>query len=491
MTIYTENTEFEIVIGIEVHAQLKTKTKLFGGSSTKFGETPNSNVDPVSLGLPGALPVLNKESIKLAVLAGLALQCDIRQTSVFSRKNYFYPDLPKGYQISQFDKPICEHGHLDLILDGTEKRVGITRIHMEEDAGKLNHQGADSIEGATHSLVDLNRAGTPLIEIVSEPDIRSAAEARIYVETLKTILQHIGVCDGNMEEGSLRADANVSLRPLGQKEFGTRTEIKNLNSFRSIERAINVEVKRQKQILISGGEIVQETRNFDDNLQETTSLRGKEDAHDYRYFPEPDLPPLSISDKQLAEFKAQLPELPEAKKERYQTQYHLTEHDIKVFIQDVAMDHFFNVVVQECSKAQAKNVAKWVVGDLNAALKERQSDFDSDTLSSKRFAELMDLIETGTVSGKMAKQVLEKLLTTDQSAADIVSQLGGAQISDESELENVVIAILKANMDVVEKIKAGKTQSANFLMGQVMKETKGRAKPDTVRDIILKLVPTI
>jgi aspartyl-tRNA(Asn)/glutamyl-tRNA(Gln) amidotransferase subunit B len=491
MTIYTENTEFEIVIGIEVHAQLKTKTKLFGGSSTKFGETPNSNVDPVSLGLPGALPVLNKESIKLAVLAGLALQCDIRQTSVFSRKNYFYPDLPKGYQISQFDKPICEHGHLDLTLDGTEKRVGITRIHMEEDAGKLNHQGADSIEGATHSLVDLNRAGTPLIEIVSEPDIRSAAEARIYVETLKTILQHIGVCDGNMEEGSLRADANVSLRPLGQKEFGTRTEIKNLNSFRSIERAINVEVKRQKQILISGGEIVQETRNFDDNLQETTSLRGKEDAHDYRYFPEPDLPPLSISDKQLAEFKAQLSELPEAKKERYQTQYHLTEHDIKVFIQDVAMDHFFNVVVQECSKAQAKNVAKWVVGDLNAALKERQSDFDSATLSSKRFAELMDLIETGTVSGKMGKQVLEKLLTTDQSAADIVSQLGGAQISDESELENVVIAILKANMDVVEKIKAGKTQSANFLMGQVMKETKGRAKPDTVRDIILKLVPTI
>ncbi len=491
MTIYTENTEFEIVIGIEVHAQLKTKTKLFGGSSTKFGETPNSNVDPVSLGLPGALPVLNKESIKLAVLAGLALQCDIRQTSVFSRKNYFYPDLPKGYQISQFDKPICEHGHLDLTLDGTEKRVGITRIHMEEDAGKLNHQGADSIEGATHSLVDLNRAGTPLIEIVSEPDIRSATEARIYVETLKTILQHIGVCDGNMEEGSLRADANVSLRPLGQKEFGTRTEIKNLNSFRSIERAINVEVKRQKQILISGGEIVQETRNFDDNLQETTSLRGKEDAHDYRYFPEPDLPPLSISDKQLAEFKAQLPELPEAKKERYQTQYHLTEHDIKVFIQDVAMDHFFNVVVQECSKAQAKNVAKWVVGDLNAALKDRQSDFDSATLSSKRFAELMDLIETGTVSGKMAKQVLEKLLTTDQSAADIVSQLGGAQISDESELENVVIAILKANMDVVEKIKAGKTQSANFLMGQVMKETKGRAKPDTVRDIILKLVPTI
>ena len=491
MTIYTENTEFEIVIGIEVHAQLKTKTKLFGGSSTKFGETPNSNVDPVSLGLPGALPVLNKESIKLAVLAGLALQCDIRQTSVFSRKNYFYPDLPKGYQISQFDKPICEHGHLDLTLDGTEKRVGITRIHMEEDAGKLNHQGADSIEGATHSLVDLNRAGTPLIEIVSEPDIRSAAEARIYVETLKTILQHIGVCDGNMEEGSLRADANVSLRPLGQKEFGTRTEIKNLNSFRSIERAINVEVKRQKQILISGREIVQETRNFDDNLQETTSLRGKEDAHDYRYFPEPDLPPLSISDKQLAEFKAQLPELPEAKKERYQTQYHLTEHDIKVFIQDVAMDHFFNVVVQDCSKAQAKNVAKWVVGDLNAALKERQSDFDSATLSSKRFAELMDLIETGTVSGKMGKQVLEKLLTTDQSATDIVSQLGGAQISDESELENVVIAILKANMDVVEKIKAGKTQSANFLMGQVMKETKGRAKPDTVRDIILKLVPTI
>ncbi|MAH80107.1 MAG: Asp-tRNA(Asn)/Glu-tRNA(Gln) amidotransferase GatCAB subunit B [Rickettsiales bacterium] len=491
MVTITKDTIFEVVIGIEVHAQLKTKTKLFGASSTQFGDKPNSNVDPVCLGLPGALPVLNKESTKMAVLAGLALNCEIRQTSVFSRKNYFYPDLPKGYQISQFDKPICEHGHLDIQVEGVEKRIGITRIHMEEDAGKLNHQGADSIEGATHSLVDLNRAGTPLIEIVSEPDIRSSAEAKAYVEALKTIVQHIGVCDGNMEEGSLRADANVSIRPVGQKEFGTRTEIKNLNSFRSLERAINVEVKRQKEVILAGGKIVQETRNYDDNSQTTTSLRGKEEAHDYRYFPEPDLPPLIISDEQLAEYKALLPELPEQKKSRYINDYQLSKHDVKVFIQDISTDLFFNHVLAEVKKATAKDVAKWVVGDLSAALKDSQSNFEATTLQPQRFAELMDLIAAGTISGKMGKQVLDELLKSDKTAQAIVDGLGGGQISDESALEDVVINILKSNMDVVEKIKAGKTQSANFLMGQVMKETKGRAKPDTVRELILKLVTTI
>lgn len=490
MTVNHQEKEFEIVIGIEVHAQLKTNTKLFGASSTQFGDQPNSNVDPVCLGLPGALPVLNKESIKMAVLAGLALHCDIRQTSVFSRKNYFYPDLPKGYQISQFDKPICEHGHLDIVVNDVKKRIGITRIHMEEDAGKLNHQGADSIEGATHSLVDLNRAGTPLIEIVSEPDIRSSAEARAYVEALKTIVQHIGVCDGNMEEGSLRADANVSIRPFGQKAFGTRTEIKNLNSFRSLERAINVEVKRQKQVILNGGTIIQETRNYDDQSQTTTSLRGKEEAHDYRYFPEPDLPPLIISDEQLASYKSLLPELPEAKRQRYVSEYGLSQHDVKVFIQDINIDHFFNAVLK-LSKATPKNIAKWVVGDLNAALKEAQDDFSKTDLTPARFAELMDLLSSGTISGKMGKQVIAQLISTDLSVKAIVDQLGGSQIDDASTLETVVLTILKSNMDVVEKIKAGKTNSANFLMGQVMKETKGRAKPDTVRDLILKLVTTI
>lgn len=481
-------SNFETVIGIEVHAQLSTKTKLFGSSSTQFGDKPNSNVDPVCLGLPGALPVLNKEAVRMAVMAGLALNCKIRLQSVFSRKNYFYPDLPKGYQISQFDKPICEDGFLDIEVNGKIKRIGITRIHMEEDAGKLVHQGAESIAGATHSHVDLNRAGTPLIEIVSEPDIRSAEEAKAYMEALRQIVQHIGVCDGNMDEGSLRADANISIRPVGSEAFGTRTEVKNLNSFRSLERAINVERNRQIELVESGGEVVQETRNYDDNTQTTSSLRSKEDAHDYRYFPEPDLPPLVLTEAYVNDIKELLPELPKVKAGRYQSEYGLSDFECKVLLNDISIDRYFNNCVHLVDSHLVKEVCKWIVGDFNALLKEATDCFESTKVKPEQIVELVVLIDKGTISGKMAKDILAKMVETGERPEKLVAESGGGQISDENALQEVVVQILKENMDVVEKIKAGKTNSANFLMGQVMKATKGKAKPDLVRDLILSTV---
>ena len=479
---------YEVVIGIEVHAQLKTNTKLFCGCSTKFGDDPNANVCPVCLGMPGALPVLNKKAVEMAIIAGLALNCTVKNRSVFSRKNYFYPDLPKGYQISQFDLPICEGGELEVVVDGQPKKIGITRIHMEEDAGKLVHQGAESIAGATHSYVDLNRACTPLIEIVSEPDIRLAEEARIYMETLKQIVQHMGICDGNLEEGSMRADANISLRPKGQKEFGTRAEIKNINSFRSVERAINVEIKRQTEILESGGTVIQETRNYDDSSQTTTPLRGKADAHDYRYFPEPDLPPLDVSDEWIQAVRNQLPELPRHKVARYQQEFGLTEHECKVLMGDATMDHYFQACLDSDGKLPPKAICKWVVGDVNAFLKEKKETFENTKLKPNQLVQLVDLIEKGTISGKMAKDMLAQVHDTGKDPEALVKESGGGQISDSSELQSVVDAILSQNQDVVEKIKGGKTASANFLMGQVMKETKGKAKPDLVLKLILDTV---
>lgn len=481
-------TEFEVVIGIEVHAQLLTKTKLFSSASTEFGQAPNTNVTPVCLGMPGALPVLNKRAVELAVRAGFALGCHINQTSIFARKNYFYPDLPKGYQISQFDKPLCEGGSLTITVDGEQKTIGITRIHMEEDAGKLLHQGADGIAGSTHSLVDLNRAGTPLIEIVSEPDIRSAAQARAYMEALRELVVHLGVCDGNMDEGSLRADANVSIRPKGSTTFGTRAEIKNLNSFRSLERAILVEVERQKKIVLSGGKVIQETRNYDDNLQVTTSLRSKEDAHDYRYFPEPDLPPLVISTPWLEEIQASMPELPAVKRQRYADVFALGENDIHVLMNDRDADDYFQAAITSQPGVPAKEIAKWVVGDLNALFKEKHIAFSSPKISPARLAEMVALIQNGTISGKMAKDVLIKLFETQESAKQIVEAMGGGQISDESAIADIVKKVLDANPDTVEKIKSGKTQVMGFLVGQVMKETRGKANPELVNRIIATLL---
>ncbi len=482
-------TQFEPVIGIEVHAQLKTNTKLFCRCSTQFGGEPNAHTCPRCLGMPGALPVLNQTAVEFAIKAGLALNCDIQHKSVFARKNYFYPDLPKGYQISQFELPICLNGHLDIELpDGSTKRIGITRIHMEEDAGKLVHQGAEAIAGSTHSFVDLNRAGVPLIEIVSEPDIRSAEEARIYMETLQLILRYVGVCDGNLEEGSLRADANVSLRPVGTTPFGTRTETKNINSFRSLERAINSEITRQTALILSGGKVIQQTRNYHDNTQTTTVLRDKEDSHDYRYFPDPDLLPLLVSQTQIDAVKTTLPELPNAQRKRYMEQLGLSEFEAMVLVQDIPMNHYFTAVLDQNPQIDKTELAKWLVGDINAALKEANKGFDNCPIQIAHTASLLTLLTTGKISGKMAKAFIPDMIQTQKSPDDLLAASGGGQIDNSDDLGPIIDQILTQNPDVAEKIKAGKTQSANFLMGQVMKATGGRAKPDLVIDLILKKV---
>jgi aspartyl-tRNA(Asn)/glutamyl-tRNA(Gln) amidotransferase subunit B len=470
---------FEPVIGLEIHAQLKTKSKLFCPASTHFGALPNVNVSPVSLGLPGALPVLNKEAVRLAIMAGLALECQIQERSIWARKNYFYPDLPKGYQISQFDHPICFGGRV-RIESGLEIRI--TRIHMEEDAGKLTHQGADGIAGATGSMVDLNRAGVPLIEIVSEPDIRTAKDARFYMEKVHQILTFIGVCDGDLEKGSFRCDANISIRPVGTTDFGTRTEVKNLNSFRSLERAIYAEIDRQTMVLFSGGKVVQQTMNFDDATGKTTPLRNKEDAHDYRYFPDPDLKPLIIKQDLLDEIKSTMPDLPDVVKARYKSEYLLPEHDINVYLQNQKLYRFFEASKGYVKQAPLPVLSKWIVGELSAIVKDYSGPFQ---LSPEDFSELMDRCFIGELSANMVKEVMPKLLDGKTPLRDAIARLGGAQISDQDELQQVVDAVMLANPDVVEKIKNGKESSANFLMGQVMKQTKGRAKPDTVKALIL------
>ena len=481
-------SDYEVVIGLEIHAQLNTNTKLFCPSGISFGQSPNQNVTPVSLGLPGALPVLNEKTVELAVIAGLSLNCEIQEKSIFARKNYFYPDLPKGYQISQFDLPICLDGHLTVATNDGDKRIGITRIHMEEDAGKLVHQGADAIAGADYSLVDLNRAGVPLIEIVSEPDIRSAHEARRYVETLREILLYAGVCQANMEKGQLRVDANVSIRPHGASEFGTRTETKNLNSFRSIEAAINYEISRQVQVIESGGEIVQETRNYDDASGKTTSLRSKADAHDYRYFPDPDLKPLILSAEYISTIQQNLPEHALEKRQRFATELSLLPKQIDILFLDKDLVVFFEMVLKRSPSSSPQEVCKWVLGDLSALLNEVQLTIFDSKVTPELFSELMSLIQSGKVSGKMAKSILESVFKTGKSPQDLLKEQGGEQISDSSELQAMVDAVLDENLDVVEKVKAGKTKSADFLMGQVMKKSRGRAKPDLVRSMILSSI---
>jgi len=476
---------FETVIGLEVHAQLKTQSKLFCSCSVAFGASANQQVCPVCLGLPGALPVLNKQAVYFGIIAGLMLNCRINRHSVFARKNYFYPDLPKGYQISQFELPLCEKGYLD-ILD--QRRIGITRIHLEEDAGKLNHIGSTSIAGAQGSLVDLNRASTPLIEIVSEPDLRSGQEARAYMELLKTIVEHAGICDGNLEEGSLRADANISLRPMGSTTYGTRTEVKNLNSFRSLEMAIQVEVERQKNILLSGGTIVQETRNFDEATQSTTSLRSKTNAHDYRYFPEPDLPPLVLTEALIQDIQNTLPEHPQKKKDRYLNDYHLSESDCKVLLQDIQLDAYFRETLEKGAHLAPKDICNWVIGDLTAVLKEAHSTFSTTPIQPEMLCELLTLIHQGTISGKMAKDILVTMQQSGQRPKALVDKMGGGQISDESELRGIVDAILDQNLEVVVKVKSGKSNSADFLIGQIMKATKGKAKPDLARALLLEQI---
>ena len=470
--------KYEVVIGLEVHAQLKTKSKIFAPDSTAFGNEQNSQISAITLGMPGVLPVLNKECVNMGILLGLALNCEIPARCKFDRKQYFYPDLPKGYQISQYDEPICVNGHIDV----KGKRIGITRAHLEEDAGKLVHAGAAGLNGSTYSLVDLNRAGTPLLEIVSEPDMRSAEEARNYMEELRNIVRYLGVCDGNLEEGSMRCDANISIMPKGSKEFGTRAEIKNVNSFSALQRAIEYEVDRQIEIVEEGGKVVQETRLWDDNLKETRSMRGKEDAHDYRYFPEPDLMPVEISREWVEDIRKTMPELPEAKRQRYMS-LGLSEYDASVVVEQMGLALFFDKVLE--LGANPKTTINFIMGEIAAYLKEQKIEISETKLIPENLAELVGLIEKGTISNNIGKQILiEDMITNGEKASDVVERKGLSQISDEGAIKEIVQKIVDANPQQVEAYKNGKTNLLGFFVGQVMKETKGRANPKTVNELV-------
>ena len=473
--------KYEVVIGLEVHAQLKTKSKIFAPDSTEFGNEQNTQISPITLGMPGVLPVLNKECVNMGILLGLALNCEIPARCKFDRKQYFYPDLPKGYQISQYDEPICLNGHIDV----KGKRIGITRAHLEEDAGKLVHAGAAGINGSTYSLVDLNRAGTPLLEIVSEPDMRSSEEARNYMEELRNIVRYLGVCDGNLEEGSMRCDANISIMPKGSKEFGTRAEIKNVNSFSALQRAIEFEIDRQIEIVEEGGEVVQETRLWDDNSRETKSMRGKEDAHDYRYFPEPDLMPLQISREWVQEIKDKMPELPEAKRQRYMS-LGLSEYDAFVIVEQMGLALFFDEVLK--LGATPKIAVNFIMGEIAAYLKEDHIEITDTKLTPENLAELIALIEKNTISNNIGKQIIIDMMKTGEKASKIVESRGLSQISDEGAIKEICQKVVDLNPDQVEKYRAGKVQLLGFFVGQVMKETKGRANPKAVNDLMKEIL---
>ena len=474
--------KYEMVIGLEVHAQLKTNTKIFAREGCEFGKDPNTETSTVTLGMPGVLPVLNKEVVNMGILTGLALNCEIPARCKFDRKQYFYPDLPKGYQISQYDEPICINGYLDI----KGKRIGITRAHLEEDAGKLVHAGADGLAGSSYSLVDLNRAGTPLLEIVSEPDMRSSEEARNYMEELRNIVRYIGVCDGNLEEGSMRCDANISIMPKGSKEFGTRAEIKNVNSFSALQRAIEYEIDRQIDIVEEGGQVVQETRLWDDNSRETRSMRGKEDAHDYRYFPEPDLMPLEISREWVERIKESMPELPSQKRERYQG-LGLSEYDANVIVEQMGLALFFDKVLE--LGANPKTAVNFIMGEIAAYLKEAKVEITETKLTPENLAELIGLIEKGTISNNIGKQILiEDMITNGEKASAIVERKGLSQISDEGAIKELVQKVIDAHPAEVEAYKGGRTNLLGFFVGQVMKETKGRANPKTVNELIKSII---
>ena len=473
--------KYEVVIGLEVHAQLKTKSKIFAPDKNEFGQEPNSLTSPITLGMPGVLPVLNKECVNMGILTGLALNCEIPSRCKFDRKQYFYPDLPKGYQISQYDEPICVNGHLDI----NGKRIGITRAHLEEDAGKLVHAGANGLAGSTYSLVDLNRAGTPLLEIVSEPDMRSSEEAKNYMEGLRNIVRYIGVCDGNLEEGSMRCDANISIMPKGSKEFGTRAEIKNVNSFAALQRAIEYEIERQIEIVEEGGQVVQETRLWDDNARETRSMRGKEDAHDYRYFPEPDLMPLEISREWVEKIKSEMPELPSQKRARYQ-EIGLSEYDASVIVEQMGLALFFDKVLE--LGANPKTAVNFIMGEIAAYLKEDHIEITDTKLTPENLAELIALIEKGTISNNIGKQIIIEMLKDGTKASVIVEKKGLSQISDEGAIKELVQKVVDAHPNEVEAYKNGKTNLLGFFVGQIMKETKGRANPKTVNQLLREII---
>ena len=473
--------KYEVVIGLEVHAQLKTKSKIFAPDGTEFGKEPNSETSAITLGMPGVLPVLNREVVNMGILTGLALNCEIPSRCKFDRKQYFYPDLPKGYQISQYDEPICVNGHIDI----KGKRIGITRAHLEEDAGKLVHAGSAGIAGSSYSLVDLNRAGTPLLEIVSEPDMRSSDEARAYMEELRNIVRYIGVCDGNLEEGSMRCDANISIMPKGSKVFGTRAEIKNVNSFSALQRAIEYEIDRQIEIVEEGGKVVQETRLWDDNARETRSMRGKEDAHDYRYFPEPDLMPLEISREWVQEIKDKMPELPEQKRQRYMG-LGLSEYDASVIVEQMGLALFFDKVLE--LGATPKIAVNFIMGEIAAYLKEEHLEITETKLTPDNLVELIALIEKNTISNNIGKQIIVDMMKDGTKASEIVEKRGLSQISDEGAIKEVCKKVAEAHPNEVAAYKNGKVQLLGFFVGQVMKETKGRANPKAVNELMKEIL---
>ena len=472
--------KYQPVMGLEVHVQLGTRTKIFCGCPTGFGAPPNSNVCPVCLGLPGALPVLNRQAVDLAIKAALALHCTVNASSVFARKNYFYPDLPKGYQISQYDKPLAEHGYVDIEVDGVKKRIGITRIHMEDDAGKSIHDGFKDSD--KYSYVDLNRSGTPLIEIVSEPDIRSAEEAFAYVTELKQVLQYVEVSDCDMEKGNLRCDVNVSVMLKGADEFGTKVEVKNVNSFRFVKMAADYEIVRQVGVLEAGGSIAQESRMFYSNTGETASMRGKEDAHDYRYFPEPDLVPLRISDAWRERVKLTLPELPADKRARFIHQYGLREYDAQVLSVTRDLAQYFERVVE--TSGDGRMSANWVMGEVSALLKDSDREIGDCPVSPQNLGELVKLIASGELSGKLAKDVFAKMVDTGDNARVIVDREGLKQISDSGALDKILDEVIAANPKQVEQYKGGKTTVIGFLVGQIMKASKGQANPAAVNEML-------
>jgi aspartyl-tRNA(Asn)/glutamyl-tRNA(Gln) amidotransferase subunit B len=475
--------EYESIIGLEVHAELLTKTKIFCSCPAKFGGEPNTHVCEICLGMPGVLPVLNKNVVEFALKSARALNCQILEECKFDRKNYFYPDLPKAYQISQYDKPIAVNGYLEVNVNGKNKKIGITRIHMEEDAGKLVHVGSDRLAGSNYSLVDYNRAGVPLIEIVSEPDMRTSEDAKSYMEELRNILLYIGVCDGKMQEGSLRCDANVSVRKKGSQKFSTKVEIKNLNSFKSLQRAIDYEISRQIEELESGGKIVQETRLWDENNSCTISMRVKEEAEDYRYFPEPDLVSLFISKEWIKNIDDNLPELPKAKRERYINQLGLSEYDAVTIVNSIELMEFFEETLK--LDVNPKLVANWLMGDISAILKDEKIELKDSKLKPEMLKEMIELIEKGTISGKIAKEILPEILKYGKSPSKIIEEKGLVQINDESEIVKIVKSVIEKNPNQVQQFLNGKEKVIGFLVGQTMKESKGKANPELVNKILL------
>jgi aspartyl-tRNA(Asn)/glutamyl-tRNA(Gln) amidotransferase subunit B len=473
------NPGWEVVIGLEIHAQLATKSKIFSGSSTAYGAEPNTQANLVDLGYPGVLPVLNKEVVRMATMFGLAIDATVAKRSVFARKNYFYPDLPKGYQISQLELPIVEHGELFITdASGVEKRIGVTRAHLEEDAGKSIHEGLDASSG-----IDLNRAGTPLLEIVSEPDLRSAKDAVTYMKKIHTIVRYLGISDGNMQEGSFRCDANVSVRPMGQEELGTRAELKNLNSFRFIERAINIEVERQIDLIEDGGTVVQETRLYDSDKDETRSMRSKEEANDYRYFPDPDLLPIEITEEFIEAARALLPELPTAKQARFVDDYSLKAGDAGILTGSRSLADYFEAVIG-ATDVSPQIAANWVIGDLAGALNRDGLDIGESRISADGLAGLLNRIHDNTISGKIGKQVFEAMWDGEGSADEVIASKGLKQITDTSAIEAVVDKIILDNPGQVAEYQAGKVKLIGFFVGKVMQETKGQANPGQVNEIL-------